>query len=62
MADIIERARSPEFADVAEKYLLAECAVEIERLRGALSHIARYTKEEWAQKQAEFALGGDKFR
>jgi len=34
MTDIVERLRSPEFADVSEKYLMAEAAVEIERLRG----------------------------
>lgn len=36
MGDIVQRCRSPEFADVAEKYLLAEAATEIEQLRFAL--------------------------
>ncbi len=36
MTDIIERLRSPEFADVAEKYLMIEAAAEIERLRSVI--------------------------
>jgi hypothetical protein len=32
-ARIVERLRSPQFADVAEKYLMVEAADEIERLR-----------------------------
>jgi hypothetical protein len=34
--DIVERLRSPEFADVAEKYLMVEAADEIEKLREIL--------------------------
>lgn len=37
MTDIVERLRSPEFADVAAKYLMAEAAAEIERLRAAVA-------------------------
>jgi len=37
-----ERLRSPEFADVAEKYLMIEAAAEIERLREALVEIANF--------------------
>lgn len=33
MTDIVERLRSPEFADVAAKYLMAEAAEEIEKMR-----------------------------
>lgn len=33
MSDIVERLRSPEFADVAAKYLMAEAADELDRLR-----------------------------
>jgi hypothetical protein len=33
MKTIVDRLRSPEFADVAERYLMAEAAIEIERLR-----------------------------
>jgi hypothetical protein len=31
--DIVDRLRSPEFADVAAKYLMAEAAEEIEKMR-----------------------------
>jgi hypothetical protein len=40
MSDIVERLLAPEFADVAEKYLMVEAAHEIERLRTALTHCA----------------------
>jgi len=43
MTDIVERLLSPQFADVAEKYLMVEAAAEIRRLRTALAEEkARY--------------------
>ncbi len=39
MTDIVERLRSPEFADVAEKYLMVEAATEIERLEAEIKEL-----------------------
>jgi hypothetical protein len=40
MSDIVERLHSPEFADVAEKYLMLEAADEIARLRVLVKDLA----------------------
>ena len=45
MPEIIERLRSVEHADVAQKYVMLEAAAEIERLLSALKNIERESYE-----------------
>jgi hypothetical protein len=40
--EMTQRLRSPEFADVSAKYLMAEAAALIERLAGALEPFAKH--------------------
>jgi len=64
MTDIVDRLRSPEFADVSEKYLMYEAAAEIERLRAALTKIAGiedcYEGAAYARETAGAALTSHK--
>lgn len=49
MTDIVERLRSPKFADVAEKYLMREAADEIERLQRECERWARSAEKIMAE-------------
>jgi len=56
--DLVKRLRSPEFADVAEKYLMVEAAAEIERLRAALESEWELVHHEHCGKTDCVSLGG----
>ena len=53
MSDIVERLRSPEFADVAAKYLMAEAADEIEMLRRVEIEAAEWVEERTRRLRAD---------
>ena len=53
-ARIVERLRSPQFADVAEKYLMVEAADEIERLRRERAELLKERSQTEMQKMIDY--------